>query len=89
MQEDITAQEFYQQKIDSLQQQLKILYKKRSAIAWARFAIFIVVCLAVYFLWSSGFLAIIIAVICAIGLFLIAISKDANNKMQLQILKRF
>jgi hypothetical protein len=80
MKEDIKAQEFYQQKIDSLQQQLTILYKKRSAIAWIRFAIFIAACLAVYFLWSSGFLTIMIAVVCGIALFLIAVSKDANNK---------
>ena len=80
MQKDIKAQEFYQQKINSLQQQLKILYKKRSAIAWLRFAIFIAVCFAVYFLWSNGFFAILIAVVCAIVLFLIAVSKDANNK---------
>ncbi|HYJ65280.1 MAG TPA: hypothetical protein VEV62_16175, partial [Parafilimonas sp.] len=80
MKEDIKAQEFYQQKIDSLQQQLKTLYKKRSAIAWIRFAIFIAVCFAVYFLWSNGFFAILIAIVCAIVLFLIAVSKDANNK---------
>ncbi len=80
MKEDIKAQEFYLQKIDALQQQLKTLYKKRSAIAWIRFAIFIAVCLAVYFLWSNGFLAILISIICGIALFLIAISKDANNK---------
>src|ERR1700710_555663 len=80
MKEDIRAQEFYQEKIGSLQQQLKILYKKRTAIAWTRFAIFIATCLAIYFLWSSGFLAIIIAIVCGITLFLIAISKDANNK---------
>ena len=84
MKEDIKAQKFYQQKIDSLQQELKILYKKRSAIAWMRFAIFIAVCLAVYFLWSSGFLVIIIAIACGIALFLIAVSKDVanNNKIK-------
>jgi hypothetical protein len=80
MKEDIKAQEFYQQKIDSLEQQLKILYKKRSAIAWLRFAIFITTCLGIYFLWNSGLLAITIAVVCGIALFLIAVSKDADNK---------
>ncbi|HYJ63804.1 MAG TPA: hypothetical protein VEV62_08690, partial [Parafilimonas sp.] len=48
--------------------------------AWIRFAIFIAVCLAVYFLWGNGFFAILIAIVCAIILFLIAVSKDANNK---------
>ena len=80
MKEDIKVQEFYQQKIDSLEQQLKILYKKRSAIAWIRFAIFITTCLGIYFLWSSGLLAITIAVIWGIALFLIAVSKDTDNK---------
>ncbi|MEP6466543.1 MAG: hypothetical protein ABJB05_09560 [Parafilimonas sp.] len=80
MKKDTKAQQFYQQKIDSLQQQLKLLYKKRSLIAWIRFAIFIAVCLAVYFLWVSGFAAIITAIIVGITLFLIAVSIDLNNK---------
>jgi hypothetical protein len=80
MQKDIKAQEFYQQKINSLQQKLQKLYKKRSAIAWMRFAIFIAVCLAVYFLWSSGFLAILVSIVCGIILFLVAVSKDTDNK---------
>ncbi len=80
MKEDVKAQEFYEQEISSLHQQLNILYKKRSAIAWIRFGIFVAVCLAVYFLWSNGFVAIITAVICAIAVFLIAVSKDADNK---------
>jgi hypothetical protein len=87
MKEDIKAQEFYQQKIESLQQQLKTLYNKRSAIAWTRFAIFISVCLAVYFFWSNGFLQIIIAIVCGIALFLIAVSKDADNKSTIKNLE--
>ncbi len=87
MQTDINAHEFYQQKITSLQQQLKILYKKRSAIAWLRFAIFIAACFAVYFLWSNGFAAILIAIICAFILFLIAVSKDTDNKSKIKNLE--
>jgi hypothetical protein len=87
MQKDITAQEFYQQKINSLQQKLKTLYKKRSAIAWIRFAIFIAVCFAVYFLWSSGFGAVLISIVCGIILFLIAVSKDTDNRAAIKNLE--
>ncbi|HVX25851.1 MAG TPA: hypothetical protein VHB70_05895 [Parafilimonas sp.] len=87
MQTDINAHEFYQQKITSLQQQLKILYKKRSAIAWLRFAIFIAACFSIYFLWSNGFSAILTAIVCAIILFLIAVSKDTDNKSKIKNLE--
>src|SRR6478736_5947372 len=87
MKEEYNAPGFYQQKIDSLEQQLKILYKKRSAIAWIRFAIFIIVCIAVYFLWSHGLLPIIFAIICGIALFLFVVSKDIDNKSTIKNLE--
>ena len=71
---------FYELSVDELNQKLKILYKKRSAIAWLRFAIFIVVCLAIYFFWNVGFWVIATSIICGIGLFLLMVSKDADNK---------
>jgi hypothetical protein len=74
------APEFYQQRINSLQQQLKILYRKWSAIAWIRFAIFIAVVLTVYFLWSNGLFVIITTIALGIALFLFAVSKDVDNK---------
>ena len=80
MNDAISPLEFYQQKINSLEQQLAALYKRKSTIAWIRFAIFIVTCLAVYFVWGNGLMLIIITVICGIALFLIAVSKDVDNK---------
>lgn len=81
------ASEFYQQKISTLQNQLGVLYKKRSTIAWLRFAIFVAVCLAVYFLWSVGLMAILIAIVCGIALFLIIVSKDIDNKTTIKNLE--
>ncbi len=72
--------EFYKTKISVLEQQLKVLYNIRSKIAWLRFAIFVVTCIAVYFLWPAGWPVIILGIIIGIALFLIAVSKDSNNK---------
>lgn len=80
MNDAINPLEFYQQKINHLEQQLSVLYKRKSAIAWIRFAIFIVTCLAVYFIWGNGLMPIIITLICGVALFLIAVSKDVNSK---------
>jgi VIT1/CCC1 family predicted Fe2+/Mn2+ transporter len=79
--------EFYKQKIDTFQQQLEILYRKRSVIAWSRFIIFVLVCVAVYFFWKDGIGAIIASVVVAIALFLIAVSKDADNKNEIKNLE--
>lgn len=74
------AEEFYNGKIDILQQQLKILYDRRTAIAWLRFIVFVCTCIAIYFLWNAGLMAIIIAIVCGIALFLFIVSKDIDNK---------
>lgn len=87
MKEDTKALEFYQQKIQTLQQQLKILYKRRNAIAWFRFIVFLLTCFAVYFLWVMGLFAILIAIVCGIACFLFLVSKDADNKSAIKNLK--
>ena len=83
MNKDYDAQEFYNQKIDLLNRQLKILYRRRSFIAWMRFAIFVAVCFAVYFLWNNSALSILAAVVCGVALFLFAVSKDTDNKNEI------
>ena len=80
MKQENNPAEFYNTSIITIEQQLNILYKTRSRIAWLRFIIFIFTCFGVYFLWNVGLSAIIIAVIAGIALFLIAVSKDADNK---------
>ena len=80
MKEVLAPSEFYQQKINTLQEELAVLYKRKNAIAWTRFAIFIITCLGVYFIWGNGLMGIVITVICGIALFLIAVSKDVDNK---------
>ena len=80
MKENIEPFVYYQQSVKTFEAQLNILYRKRNAIAWFRFVVFIVVCATVYFLWSSGAIAIIAAITCGIILFLFAVSKDAANK---------
>lgn len=80
MKSENNPKDFYKTKISALEQQLKVLYNTRSKIAWIRFAIFVVTCIAVYFLWPAGWPAITLGIITGIALFLIAVSKDANNK---------
>jgi len=80
MKENIEPFVYYQQSVKTFEAQLNILYRKRNAIAWFRFVVFIVVCATVYFLWSSGAIAIITAITCGTILFLFAVSKDAANK---------
>jgi VIT1/CCC1 family predicted Fe2+/Mn2+ transporter len=87
MKENIGPLEFYQQKINSLEQQLKVLYKRRTVIAWARFLIFILVCIVVYIFWKDGLIAIIASIVSGIALFLIAVSKDADNKNEIKNLE--
>jgi hypothetical protein len=84
MKDSIEPLEFYDQKIDALQQQLKILYTRRSVISWARFIIFVLTCFAVYFFWRDGMIAIAASIVCGVALFLIAISKDADNKSDIK-----
>lgn len=79
-----SATAFYQQQIISLQQQLKSLYKKRSAIAWLRFAVFLLTCFAVYLLWPAGMTAVILSIISGIIIFLILVSRDADNKNKIE-----
>ncbi len=80
MKKDFNTLQFYKSKIAALETNLEILYSRRNNIAWLRFAIFITVCIAVYFLWSSGLLMIIAAIVCGIILFLFVVSKDTDNK---------
>jgi hypothetical protein len=80
MKKDFNTAEFYTSKIAALEEELKALYGKRSAIAWIRFAVFITVCIAVYFLWSTGLLMVIASIVCGIAVFLFVVSKDSDNK---------
>src|SRR6476469_9304646 len=80
MKKDFNTAGFYISKIAALEEELKALYNKRSAIAWIRFAVFIAVCIAVYFLWSTGLLMIIASIVSGIVVFLFVVSKDSDNK---------
>jgi len=87
MKKDFNTAEFYAGKIASLDQELKDLYKKRSAFAWIRFAVFLAICVAVYSLWSSGLLLVITSIVCGIIVFLFVVSKDADNKTAIKNLE--
>ncbi len=87
MKENIGPLEFYQQKINLLEQQLKVLYKRRTVIAWARFITFILACIAVYIFWKDGLIVIIASIVVGIALFLIVVSKDTDNKNEIKNLE--
>ncbi len=87
MKQNIEPLEFFQQKINAFKLQLKLLYRKKTVIAWTRFIIFILVCIAVYIFWNDGLSAIIASIVGGIALFLIAVSKDADNKNEIKNLE--
>lgn len=80
MKANFEAEDFYLQNIKTLEKQLTVLYKRRSSIAWLRFVVFILVCIAVYILWNDGLIALLIAILSGIALFLLMVSKDVANK---------
>ena len=87
MKKEFNPVEYYKNKIAALEGDLKILYNRRSAIAWARFAIFLAICVAIYFLWGTGLLMVMVSIACGIIAFLFVVSKDADNKTAIKNLE--
>ncbi len=87
MREEISPFQYYEGRINTSEEQLKVLYRKRNVIARGRFVVFITICIALYILWSSSLWTIITAIICGIGLFLYLVSKDSDNKTTIRNLE--
>ena len=72
--------EFYQIRIDSLQQQLKKLQQKKSAFGWLRFGSIAGIIAAFYFLYSLGILYVIIVSVVLLIIFTRLLLADLKNK---------
>ena len=82
-----TANTFYLQRITELEAALAALYNKRRLLGWLRFAILVATFFAVYMLWSAGASYIIATIIGGIALFLFVVSKDSDNKSEIENLE--
>lgn len=71
---------FYQARILELEQELKLLYKKRSVFGWLRFAVALLTAFVVYNAWGGSTILIISIVATGIALFLLIVSNDTDNK---------
>lgn len=72
--------EFYSGRIKQIEQKLLQLYKQRSLLGWLRFGVLVFTVLIVYNIWGAGSTIIISVIILGIALFLFLVSKDTDNK---------
>ena len=72
--------QYYQQRLEELQQQLNVLLTKKSRLAWLRFAAIAGIAIAVYFLWSYGWLYVSISSIILLTAFTRLLFADLKNK---------
>jgi hypothetical protein len=74
---------YYQQKIDTYNQSLSILKKKRSNIAWIRLGVVLITIVTVFLIRQDSSWLITASIIAGIALFLTAVSTDLKNKDQI------
>jgi hypothetical protein len=74
---------YYQQKINTYNQSLSILKKKRSNIAWIRLGVVLITILTAYLIRQESAWLIVASIITGIALFLTAVSADLKNKDQI------
>ncbi len=76
--------EYYNTRIAALQDELKLLIKKRTMLAWLRFAVVIGIPACCYFLLPFGLLFCIIPAILLLVLFTRLVFGDLNNKSSIE-----
>ncbi len=77
-------QQFYQQRINTLQTELKALQKRKSSFAWLRLGAIIAIVFAFYLLWSFGILYVIVASVILIFTFIKLIYADIDNQSKIE-----
>ncbi len=75
--------EYYKQRVESLQIDLKLLFKKKTRLAWLRFAAISGIALGWYLLISFGLLYVIISGILLLALFTRLVFADIKNKLSI------
>ena len=79
----------YQQRIEAFKKALQQINKKRTRIAWLRFAVVVLTLLAVIYGWrSQQATSLLIEVIVGLSVFLFIVSKDMNAKAAAENLQR-
>lgn len=76
--------EYYKQRLTSLTIDLNLLYKKKSTLAWLRFASVAGIIASLYFLIPLGLLYVIIPVVVLLFLFTRLIFADLKNKSAIE-----
>lgn len=79
--------EFYTARINEIKQALQKLYKQRTLLGFVRFAIIAATVLIVYFTWYPGIYFIIFFILAGIAMFLFVVSKDTDNKEEIENLE--
>ena len=81
-------QQFYQQRLQDLHTELNQLQKRKSSFAWLRLGAIAAIIFAFYFLWSLGFLYVIIASIILLFIFVRLIYADIDNQSKIDHTKQ-
>jgi len=72
--------QYYQSRIEDLQEKLQILQKRKSSFAWLRLGAIIAIFLVFYLLFSLGFMYVIIATMVLLVIFIRLVYADLNNQ---------
>ncbi len=76
--------QFYQNRLEELQAQLKKLQKRKSSFAWLRLGAIIAIIAIFYLLFSLGFIYVIIATVALLFIFIRLIYADLNNQSKIE-----
>ena len=76
--------QFYQQRLEELQAQLKKLQQRKSSFAWLRLGAIIAIVAVFYLLFSLGFIYVAFATIALLFIFIRLIYADLNNQSKIE-----
>jgi hypothetical protein len=80
-------EDFYGQRIADIKENLKKLYKQKNLIGWLRLVTLILAILGVYYTWNLNITSIIISVLAGVSLFFFLVSKDTDNREEINNLE--
>ncbi|MEO8766222.1 MAG: hypothetical protein ABI416_18110 [Ginsengibacter sp.] len=72
--------DFYQQRINTIEEHLVKLRKRKSSFGWLRFGSIAAIVIAFYILWSQGIVYVIIVSTILLAIFIRLLVADLNNK---------
>jgi len=78
----------YEQHMVSLDDQLKSLLRKKNRLAWLRFFSLVTAGISLWQLWSLNWILALVVTILLIALFLFFVTRDINNREEIENTKR-